>query len=90
MLASVYYDISFKNGSSLHFDGNYLHTWYDDDNLTQALYANSADDAIVPSATKMSSSLWAGKLYYEFPLWTGKLNVGTEDSYTFNRQHNIR
>lgn len=85
-LASVYYDNSFKNGSSLHFDGNYLHTWYDDDNLTQALYANHADDVIVPSATKMSSSLWAGKLYYEFPLWTGKLNVGTEDSYTFNRQ----
>lgn len=27
-----------------------------------------------------------GKFYYEFPLWTGKLNVGTEDSYTFNRQ----
>lgn len=84
--ASVYYDNSFKNGSLLHFDGNYMHTCFSDYNLTQVLYTNSADNEIVPSMTDMNSTFWAGKFYYEFPIATGKLNVGTEYSYTINRQ----
>lgn len=84
--ASVYYDNSFKNGSLLHFDGNYMHTRLSDYNLTQAIYTNSAYNEIVPSATDMRSNLWAGKLYFEFPFVTGKLNVGTESSYTLNCQ----
>ncbi len=85
-LVSIYYDNAFQNGSLLHFDGNYLHTWYSDDNLTQTLYANESNNEVVPSATGMKSNLWAGKLYYEFPFLTGKMNIGTEDSYTFNSQ----
>lgn len=85
-LVSVYYDNVFKNGSQIHFDGNYVRTWYADDNLTQTLYANGDANEIVPSQTNMKSNLWAGKLYYEFPFATGKMNVGTEDSYTFNNQ----
>ncbi len=84
-LVSIYYDGSFQNSSLLHFDGNYLHTWYRDNNLTQTLYTDNANE-IVPSTTGMRSNLWAGKLYYEFPFVTGKLNIGTEDSYTFNSQ----
>jgi outer membrane receptor protein involved in Fe transport len=34
----------------------------------------------------MTSNLWAAKLYYEIPLLKGKLNIGTEDSYTSNEQ----
>lgn len=85
-LISIYYDNAFQNGSLLHFDGNYLHTWYSDDNLTRTLYANESNNEVVPSATRMKSNLWAGKLYYEFPFVTGKMNIGTEDSYTFNSQ----
>lgn len=85
-LVSTYYDNAFKNGSLLHFDGNYMHTWYTDNNLTQTIYTNGIGDEIVPSQTGMGSDLWAGKLYYEFPFLTGKLNVGTEDSYTYNNQ----
>ena len=85
-LVSTYYDNAFKNGSLLHFDGNYMHTWYTDNNLTQTIYANGIGNEIVPSQTGMGSDLWAGKLFYEFPFLTGKLNVGTEDSYTYNNQ----
>lgn len=85
-LATAYYDGTFKNGSTLHFDGNYMHTWYADENLTQTLYTSGNGDEIVPSQTEMGSNLWAGKLYYEFPVGTGKLNFGTEDSYTYNSQ----
>lgn len=85
-LVSAYYDGAFKNGSVLHFDGNYMHTWYSDNNLTQTLYTSGKSDEIVPSQTGMGSNLWAGKLYFEFPFATGKLNVGTEDSYTSNSQ----
>ena len=34
-LASAYYDNTFENEAHLHFDGNYIHTWYTDNNLTQ-------------------------------------------------------
>jgi hypothetical protein len=34
----------------------------------------------------MHSTLLAGKLYYQFPLLKGQMNIGTEDSYTFNHQ----
>lgn len=85
-LVSIYYDNAFQNGSLLHVDGNYLHTWYRDNNITQTLYANEVNNEMVPSTTGTKSNLWAGKLYYEFPFATGKMNVGTEDSYTFNSQ----
>lgn len=85
-LISVYYDKSFKNKSTLHFDGNYVRTWYNDENLTRTLHVNGVGDENVPSKTKMTSNLWAAKLYYEIPLLKGKLNIGTEDSYTSNEQ----
>ena len=83
-LASAYYDRTFENETHLHFDGNYIRTKYSDDNLTQTI--SPTDSEIVPSQTGMNSDLWAGKLYYEFPFVSGRLNVGTEDSYTFNHQ----
>lgn len=83
-LASAYYDNNFGKEKHLHFDGNYIHTWYTDDNLTQTVL--TTDSEIVPSQTGMTSDLWAGKLYYEFPFATGKLNIGTEDGYTYNHQ----
>lgn len=85
-LASVYYDNTFASGAVLHFDGNYLHTRYTDDNLTETLSAAGTDGERVPSKTKTRADFLAAKLYYEFPAWTGKLNVGAEGSYTFNHQ----
>lgn len=83
-LASAYYDNTFENEAHLHFDGNYIHTRYTDDNLTKTISPVTSE--IVPSQTGMISDLWAGKLYYEYPFATGKLNLGTEDSYTYDHQ----
>ena len=82
--ASTYYDYQMRDGKHFHFDGSYVHTWHHADNLTSNVYATHTVD--VPSQTGMNSTLWAGKMYYQFPLLTGQVNIGTEDSYTFNHQ----
>ena len=81
---ATYYDNQLSEKSLIHFDGNYIHTWHHADNLTSNTYTDHTVD--VPSQTGMRSTLWAGKLYYQFPLLTGQMNIGTEDSYTFNHQ----
>ena len=81
---ATYYDNQLNDESLIHFDGNYVHTWHHADNLTSNAYADHTVD--VPSQTGMHSTLWAGKLYYQFPLLKGQMNIGTEDSYTFNHQ----
>ena len=81
---ATYYDNQLNEESLIHFDGNYVHTWHHADNLTSNAYTDHTVD--VPSQTGMRSTLWAGKLYYQFPLLTGLMNMGTEDSYTFNHQ----
>jgi hypothetical protein len=81
---ATYYDNQLNDESLIHFDGNYVHTWHHADNLTSNAYADHTLDVL--SQTGMRSTLWAGKLYYLFPLLTGQMNIGTEDSYTFNHQ----
>ena len=81
---ATYYDNQLNEESLIHFVGNYVHTWHHADNLTSNAYADHTVD--VPSQTGMHSTLWAGKLYYQFPLLKGQMNIGTEDSYTFNHQ----
>ena len=81
---AAYYDNTFKNEAHLHFDASLFRTGYADDNLTQT--ASSTSEENVPSETGMTSNLWAGRLYYEFPLGTGNMNIGTEESYTYNHQ----
>lgn len=66
-LASVYYDNTFASGAMLHFDGNYLHTRYADDNLTETLSTAGTEGERVPSTTKTRADFLAAKLYYEFP-----------------------
>lgn len=81
---ATYYDNQLSDERLIHFDGNYVHSWHHADNLTSNAYADHTVN--VPSQTGMRSTLWAGKFYYQFPLLTGKVNIGTEDSYTFNHQ----
>ena len=81
---ATYYDNQLSDERLIHFDGNYVRSWHHADNLTSNTYADHTVN--VPSQTGMRSTLWAGKLYYQFPLLTGQVNIGTEDSYTFNHQ----
>ncbi len=78
-LVSLYWESLFSEKYLLHFDGDYRNSHTDSDVATT--YPSGTVDN-VNSADTRNSSLWAGKLYMEFPLLGGEFTVGTQDSYT--------
>lgn len=78
-LVSLYYENLFAGKFLLHLDGDFRSARENNSVLTT--YPESANPA-VNSTDKRSSTLWAGKLYLNFPLWNGEFTVGTQDSYT--------
>ncbi len=78
-LASVYYEDRFAGKCLLHFDGDFRHS--SSRNSVATTYP-SAENSDVESADKRVTTLWAGKLYAEFPLWAGTFTAGTQDSHT--------
>lgn len=78
-LASIYYENSFADRYLLHFDGDFRRS--NESNSVATTYPESTNPA-VNSTDKRTSTLWAGKLYLNFPLWKGEFTVGTQDSYT--------
>lgn len=78
-LLSAYYDNTFKEKYNLHFDGNYHNS------LSKSALSTSYPDSEssdVSSNDRRNSTLWAGKLYLNFPLCRGNFTAGTQDSYT--------
>lgn len=78
-LASIYYENSFADRYLLHLDGDFRRS--NESNSVATTYPESTNPA-VNSTDKRTSTLWAGKLYLNFPLWKGEFTVGTQDSYT--------
>lgn len=78
-LASLYYENTFAGRYLLHFDGDFRKSHENNDVATT--YPESANPD-VNSTDRRESTLWAGKLYLNFPLWKGDFTVGTQDSYT--------
>lgn len=78
-LVSLYYENLLAEKCLLHFDGDFRSAR--ENNSVSTTYPESANPA-VNSTDKRSSTLWAGKLYLNFPLWNGEFTVGTQDSYT--------
>lgn len=78
-LTSLYYENRFAENYLLHFDGDYRHS--NEHNNVATTYPESTNPA-VSSTDERASTLWAGKLYLNLPLWSGDLTVGTQDSYT--------
>ena len=78
-LASIYYENTFADRYLLHFDGDYRNSSAKNNVLTSYPDAYNTD---VSSHDERNSTLWAGKLYMNFPLWNGDFTVGTQDSYT--------
>lgn len=78
-LASLYYENTFAEKYILHFDGDFRRSY--ENNSVATTYPASSNPA-VNSADERASTLWAGKLYLNFPLWNGDFTVGTQDSYT--------
>lgn len=78
-LVSVYYDNLFGEKYHLHFDGNYRSSM-SKNNVTTSYPDSEISD--VASNDKRRSTLWAGKMYTDFPLWRGSFVVGSQASYT--------
>lgn len=78
-LLSTYYENKFADKYLLHFDGDFRQSL--SKNRVSTDYC-SEEFADVNSAYRRESSLWAGKLYLNFPLWRGDFTAGTQDSYT--------
>lgn len=78
-LASLYYENTFAEKYLLHFDGDFRRSYQS--NIVATTYPTSSNPA-VNSTDKRTSTLWAGKLYLNLPLWNGDFTIGTQDSYT--------
>lgn len=78
-LASLYYENTFADRYLLHFDGDFRKS-HETDNVATT-YPESANPD-VNSTDRRKSTLWAGKLYLNFPLCKGDFTIGTQDSYT--------
>lgn len=78
-LASLYYENTFADRYLLHFDGDFRQSR--ETNNVATTYPESANPE-VNSTDRRKSTLWAGKLYLNFPLGKGEFTVGTQDSHT--------
>lgn len=78
-LASLYYENTFAEKYLLHFDGDFRRS--NEMNNVVTTYPATVTPA-VNSTDERKSTLWAGKLYLNLPLWNGEFTVGTQDSYT--------
>lgn len=80
-LASLYYENTFADRYLLHFDGDFHRS--NESNSVATTYPASSNPA-VNSTDERTSTLWAGKLYINFPLWQGDFTIGTQDSVSIN------
>ncbi len=78
-LVSAYYENTFADKYMLHFDGDFRQS--NGDNSVTTRYPDAHDQDVSSSDTR-TSTLWAAKLYLNFPLWQGDVTVGTQDSHT--------
>lgn len=78
-LTSLYYENTFDEKYLLHFDADFRRSYQS--NTVATTYPTSSNPA-VNSTDKRTSTLWAGKLYLNLPLWNGDFTIGTQDSYT--------
>ncbi len=78
-LASLYYENTFADKFLLHFDGDFRLSITN--NSVATTYPESTNPD-VNSTDERNSTLLAGKLYLNFPLWSGDFTVGTQDSHT--------
>lgn len=78
-LASLYNENTFAGKYLIHFDGDFRQLKESTSVVTS--YPASSHPT-VNSTDERASTLWAGRLYLNFPLGKGDFTVGTQDSYT--------
>ena len=77
--ASLYYEKAFSDNCLLHFDGDFRRSYANSSVATTYPESVNSD---VNSTDLRNSTLWAGKLYLNFPLGKGNFTAGMQDSYT--------
>ena len=80
---SVYYETRFADKYLIHFDGDFHHS--PAHNRVATLYPESTIPE-VNSTEERKSKLWAGKLYLNFPLFSGQLIAGMHDTHSYIAQ----
>lgn len=78
-LISLYYENTFIGKYLLHFDGDYHLSKANSSVITRYPDSTNPD---VKSTDERESTLVAGKLYLNFPLWNGDFTLGSQNSYT--------
>lgn len=78
-LVSAYFDDTFSGKYHLHFDGNFRRSSSGSDVCTAYPHPQIA---AVGSSEDRRNTLWAGKLYADFPLLKGSMTAGVQSSYT--------
>lgn len=76
---AAYFENRFAERYLVHFDGDF-HT-YSSKSASLTSYPSDIQSS-VKSTDNRQSTLFAGKLYLNFPLWAGNFTVGTQESYT--------
>lgn len=78
-LVSLYYENRFAERFLVHFDGDFRQS--DADNCVATVYPGTEGDD-VNSVDNRKSTLWAGRLRLDCPLWGGDFSAGTRESHT--------
>lgn len=78
-LASLYYENTFAGKYLIHFDGDFRQS---NESTSVVTSYPASSHPTVNSTDERASTLWAGRLYLNFPLGKGDFTVGTQDSYT--------
>lgn len=79
--ANAYYNGTFGGKLNVDFNADYFGS-----NSTRATstieQSTAAPDVVIASESISGGDIYAAKLVLTYPLWTGRLQAGTEDSYT--------
>lgn len=79
--ANLYYNGVLNNKLGIDFNFDYYYSG----NSVEAVSNETSDvttDADVKTWNDYDGHLYAAKLVFSYPIWTGKLSVGTEDTHT--------
>lgn len=83
---NVYYHQEFKNNTLFHFEGDMVKGNNHNNQLSEFENTNTAEKTTVENSNMSNYSLYAVKAFVETPLLGGKITIGSDASFTDNKQ----
>lgn len=83
---NTYYHNVLKNKTTIHFEGDFIKGGSVTNQLSDYKNLVNNEAILVKSNSETDYTLYAGKFVIEKPLTSGKINFGSESSYTDNTQ----